>query len=342
MLGRWMGISAFSLLIACQTVAPAGEDALATTATVAFADAGTHEAAGLAVAEADYPGLRSLCGEPSRELNLERVQANTWRMPDAVPPARVFENLYFVGNSFSSAWVVQTSGGLILIDALMNGEEAARDIEGGLQALGLDPADIRYLIISHGHGDHSGGAAYLGEKYGPQVVMSRFDWEMSQDPERGIQLPGWNDVPEPSVLVEGEYELTLGNTTITLVETPGHTMGTVSTILAVQDGGSGHKAVIWGGTGFNFGPVLDQYRAYAQSAENMRQRVLDEGIEIFLSNHVARDATDLRIAALTERANGSAHPFVSDPQTVSRAFVVFRECALKQGAVLLQSQVNQK
>ncbi len=294
------------------------------------AEAVDHRAIGLAAAATDFPGLSSLCGDPSPLLDRARVTARPWRMPGSVPAARVFDNLYFVGNQFSSAWVVKTNAGLILIDALMNDKEVQRDIEGGLVKLGLDSNDIRYLIVSHGHGDHSGGAAYLGKKYDPKVIMSRTDWETSQDAERGMQLPGWNDVPQPAILVDDEYDLTLGDTTIKLVVTPGHTLGTVSTILTVNDGAASHKAVLWGGTGFNFGPKAAQYEAYSKSAFAMRQRVQDENISIFLSNHVRRDQTDKNITALADRKEGESHPFVSTPQRTSKAFTVFGECALAQ------------
>lgn len=316
----WIGLPTIALLSACAINQSEADANRGPSANPTLGDPVEHRIAGLLAAESGYPGLASLCGEPSRTLDQARVQSNEWRMPDAVPAAQVFDNLYFVGNSFSSAWVVRTSEGLILIDAVTNAQEVERDIEGGLERLGLDPADIRYLVVSHGHGDHSGGAAYLAEKYDLRIVMSRFDWEASQDPQRRIQLPGWNDVPRPAILIEGEYELTLGRTTITLVETPGHTMGTLSTIVPVTDGFDSHTAVIWGGTGFNFGPVLAQYQAYANSAEAMRNRVLRYGIDVFLSNHVARDRTVERLAALFSRIEGAPHPFVTSSENLSRAF----------------------
>lgn len=326
------GVVACCLLVGCS--GSSIQQARPSAAAIVTDESENHRQAGLQAAEAGFPGLASLCRAPSPLLDAARVSSRPWTMPEAITPTRVFDNLILLGNRFSSAWAVSTSDGLILIDALMNGEEVARDIEGGLTAVGLDPADIRYLVISHGHGDHSGGAAHLAEKYDLQIVMSRYDYEVSQDPQRGIQLPGWNDVPQPEILVEGEYDLALGDTTIRLVETPGHTIGTLSTIVEVADGSAHHTAVLWGGTGFNFGPVPEQYEAYARSAEEMRQRVLDTGIGVFLSNHVNRDQSIERAAALRERTPAGPHPFVAESQTIARAFDVFRECALAQLAAL--------
>src|SRR5215216_2627584 len=93
------------------------------------------------------------------------------------PPAKVFDNLYFVGTRVHSAWAIQTSEGLIVVDALF--DYAVKDsVVDGLRKLGLNPATMKYLIISHGHGDHHGGAKYLQDEFGPRVIMGGPDWDL--------------------------------------------------------------------------------------------------------------------------------------------------------------------
>src|SRR6202790_4474040 len=91
-------------------------------------------------------------------------------------PAKVFDNLYFVGSKIHSSWALTTSEGMILIDTLFtyNSEE---EIVGGLKKLGLDPATVKYVIISHAHGDHVGGAKLLQDRFGSHIVMGGPDWE---------------------------------------------------------------------------------------------------------------------------------------------------------------------
>src|SRR5436189_1276685 len=91
-------------------------------------------------------------------------------------PAKVFDNLYFVGGKIHSSWALTTSEGIILIDTIYpyNSEEL---IIGGMRKLGLDPKNIRYVLISHAHGDHIGGAAMLQTRYGVRVVMGGPDWD---------------------------------------------------------------------------------------------------------------------------------------------------------------------
>ncbi|MEE2790390.1 MAG: MBL fold metallo-hydrolase [Acidobacteriota bacterium] len=99
--------------------------------------------------------------DPSSEQPRETWYANS---------AQVFDNLFFVGGKVHTAWALATSEGIIIIDTVYpyNSEEL---IIGGLERLGLDPQEIRYVIISHAHGDHSGGAQMLQERYGAEVVM---------------------------------------------------------------------------------------------------------------------------------------------------------------------------
>ena len=69
-------------------------------------------------------------------------------------PGKAFDNLYFVGLPSVSAWAISTSAGIILVDALNNSKDAETAIVPGLRSVGLDAAQIKYLIITHSHGDH--------------------------------------------------------------------------------------------------------------------------------------------------------------------------------------------
>src|ERR1700742_3187726 len=91
-------------------------------------------------------------------------------------PHQVFDNLYWVGTKVHSSWALKTSQGIILIDTLYN-YAAEPEIVDGLKKLGLDPAQIKYVIISHAHGDHDQGAVLLQSRYGAKVVMGAPDWE---------------------------------------------------------------------------------------------------------------------------------------------------------------------
>ena len=94
-----------------------------------------------------------------------------------VEPVKVFDNLYFVGQSEFSAWAVKTSAGIILVDTIFD-YSVEDEVVGGLKKLGLDPAQIKYAIVSHGHGDHSGGAKYLQDHFGTRIILSAADWDL--------------------------------------------------------------------------------------------------------------------------------------------------------------------
>src|SRR6185436_14242379 len=138
-------------------------------------------------------------------------------------PAKVFDNLYFVGQTEYSAWAVTTSAGIILMDAIYD-YSVEDEVVNGLKTLGLDPAQIKYVVISHAHGDHVGGAGFL-QKRGARIVMSAADWDL-MDATKAAYLKPSRDV----VATDGQ-RLTLGDTTITLHLTPGHTLGTISSII---------------------------------------------------------------------------------------------------------------
>ena len=94
---------------------------------------------------------------------------------DAAPPSQLFDNLYYVGKTDVGAWVLKTSDGLVLFDTLNNPDEAANIVVPGMRKLGLDPNQIKLVVLTHFHNDHTGGLPYFRAK-GLRVMVSEADW----------------------------------------------------------------------------------------------------------------------------------------------------------------------
>jgi hypothetical protein len=92
-------------------------------------------------------------------------------------PVKVFDNLYFLGQSEYAVWAITTSEGIIVLDTIFD-YSVEEEVAGGMKKLGLDPTNIKYAIVSHAHPDHDGGARFLQEHYGTRVIMSPADWDV--------------------------------------------------------------------------------------------------------------------------------------------------------------------
>src|SRR6266478_1506380 len=146
-------------------------------------------------------------------------------------PVKVFDNLYFFGQSEYSVWAITTSQGIIVLDTIFD-YSVEEEVAGGMKKLGLDPANIKYAIVSHAHPDHHGGAKFLQDRYGARVIMSAADWDML-DRTNGTK-------PKRDIVATDGQKFTLGDTTLTLYITTGHTPGTISALIPVKDNGRLH------------------------------------------------------------------------------------------------------
>ena len=222
-----------------------------------------HRAAAKAAAGSEHAGLLNTVCPPSRPAAASGGAARGAAAPQArqtpprdqwyAEPVKVFDNLYFVGQTEYSAWAVNTSDGIILIDTIFDYSVEAEVVDG-LKKLGLDPSTIKYAIVSHGHGDHSGGAKYLQDRFGTRIIMGAPDWEMVARSTR-------DPAPKRDIVASDGQKLTLGDTTLTLYLTPGHTPGTISTLIPVKDIGRPHLMAAWGGTAFNFARTPETSRS---------------------------------------------------------------------------------
>lgn len=246
-----------------------------------------------------------------------------------VPATQVFDNLYYVGLTPVGAWAVKTSAGIILIDALNNAKDAEETIVPDLQKLGLDPAQIKYVVITHAHGDHYGGATYLKQKYGARIMMSQADWDVlarppAPAPGRPASAPNFAPPPEKDLVATDGQLLTLGDTQLTLVVTPGHTPGTLSVIIPVKDKGVPHMAALWGGTGI---PAAKEGREqYLASIDKFATYTKPLKVDAEISNHGFVDDSINRMKALREAAPGTPNPFVIGEQRYARYTGVLAEC----------------
>jgi metallo-beta-lactamase class B len=242
------------------------------------------------------------------------------------PPFRIFDNLYWLGTRQHSSWALQTSDGLIIIDTNFAWATEPEIIEG-LQKLGLNPRDVKFVVLSHAHGDHDQGAAELQKRFGAKVVMGAADWEAT------LQRPATaaGGVPTRDIAVGPEgYTLTLGDTTVQIVATPGHTPGTLSYVFPVRDEGRRLMVAYSGGTLTGaFGANAARWDEYVASQRAIAKVAADAGATVILSNHSEYDGAYTKARLIVApRQVGEVHPFIVGAEAVQRYFTVMAECAL--------------
>ncbi len=241
-------------------------------------------------------------------------------------PYKVFDNLYWLGTRQHSSWALGTSDGLILLDTNFAWATEPEIIDG-LTTLGLDPRQIKYVVISHAHGDHDQGAAELQKRFGAKIVMGTADWEST------LQRPATaaGGVPTRDVVVgPAGMKLALGDTTIDILSTPGHTPGTLSYVFPVKDQGRTVMVAYSGGTLTGaFGTNAARWDEYIDSQKRIARAAADAGATVILSNHSEYDNAYTRARLIAaKREVGEEHPFIAGAAGVQRYFTVMTECAM--------------
>ena len=241
-------------------------------------------------------------------------------------PAKVFDNFYFVGGKIHSSWALTTKDGIILLDTIYpyNSEEL---IIGGMKKLGLDPKDIKYVLISHAHNDHIGGAEMLQNRFHPRIVMGGPDWDLVEKfPNRYKTM-----APKRDIVATDGMKITLGESTVTIWFTPGHTPGTISYTFTVLDRGKPVHVAYSGGTAFNFvnntpDPGIGNFQIYIDSQRHLAEKAKAVGATVLLSNHSEFDNAYNKNRMLAGRGSGP-HPYDIGAEWVQRYFKVTEGCA---------------
>ena len=252
------------------------------------------------------------------------ARANSRTAPE-LEPVQLFDNLYAAGNSETVVHAITTSEGIILIDSGYP-DRVETVLVPGLIELGLDPADVKYVLLGHGHGDHYGGASYFQDRYGARVGTMAVDWDLIDEARASADTDGPAPPTRDLVLTEGE-PVTLGGTSVTPVSIPGHTQGSLAYIFPVTDGGTPHMAGLFGGTILTLGRITTPgLQQYVGSIEHFLEVAVEMNVDVEVQNHAIFDETPGRLASLAARSAGDPHSFVMGTDRYVRFWNVISEC----------------
>jgi metallo-beta-lactamase class B len=265
------------------------------------------------------------------------LNPNRVNRPDdpEIEPTRVFDNLYAVGRTGTTVWIVRTSVGLVLIDAGYP-DQLDSILLPGMKKLGLDPDQVRYVLVGHGHADHFGGASYFQQR-GARVVMAAADWDLlaaaPPAPAGGRGAAAAASLPPPTrdlSAAEGT-PIVVGDTTFTPVAIPGHTPGSLGFVFPVREGRTTHVAALFGGSILTPGRLsLDGLKQYIASVEHWADVTRRMNVVVELQNHPLYDGMLARLDRLRSRQSGDANPFVAGSDGYQRFVSVMADCTRVQ------------
>ena len=234
-----------------------------------------------------------------------------------VHPFRIFGNVWYVGDSWVCVHLIDTGDGLLLLDSGNIGATAM--LVNAIWEADFRPADVRWIIHSHGHLDHIGAACFFKRMFGTKLFLGAPDAEMFRTrPALSFMQAAYNaqeGLFEPDVEINDGDRLVLGGMTFDCRLVPGHTAGCVALFFDAHDGDKTLRCGYYGGFGFNtlsrsflesFGMDVDKARqTYLASLAKVR----DEKVEIFLGNHCANNDTLGRRKRQLENPDGP-NPFI--------------------------------
>jgi metallo-beta-lactamase class B len=251
-----------------------------------------------------------------------------------IEPWKAFDNVYYVGICFVSSWAVRTSDGVVLIDTLQ--EPHVDQLIANLGKVGVGLSEIKYVLMTHGHLDHVGGAVKLKPLLkNAKFVMTQIGWsEAIESAQRSQSTPRhWAMIPQDVVVRDGDV-IRLGESTFGVLETPGHTRGTASYTFNVKDNTATYRAITVGGLGLNAIENSRQVEQYIAAVDKITQLVKrsTDPLTVHLTTHpFSNGLTELREKVMS-RKPGDPNPLV-DQQGLLDQLADLRRGAVERLAI---------
>lgn len=257
-----------------------------------------------------------------------------------VPMTKLFDNLYFAGRHWIGQYVLTTPNGYFLLDAQNSTDDAKVITVPGLQAMGIDPAKLKGILPTHGHGDHYNGAKYMQDTYGGPVYIGSDDASAlsAANTRNAAAFSGSiNTTPLLSSVLTPQT-LAVDGLALTLLSTPGHTAGTFSGILPAVWNGKTYKLIFWGGTGTP--TTLPLAKQYLDGSERLYQLAQSEKVDGTIHSHPFVDGSLAKIDAIAKGTTGGKNPFLIGNASTLRSLSILRECSAAKVNALDASIIN--
>jgi metallo-beta-lactamase class B len=245
-----------------------------------------------------------------------------------IEPWKAFDNVHYIGVCWVSAWAIRTSDGVVLIDTLH--EPHVDQLIANLGKIGINLADIKYVLMTHGHFDHIGGAAKLKPLLtNAKFVMMQTGWDEAMESARASESTPlrWSMIPQDVVVKDGDV-IRLGGNSFGVLETPGHTAGTLSYTFDVKDGANTYRAVTIGGLGLNAIKNSKQVEVLIASLDQLSGMVKqpNQPLTVHVAAHTIFNGLMEARDRLLARKPGEPNPLV-DPDTLLKMLATQRSGA---------------
>ena len=261
-----------------------------------------------------------------------------WNKP--TEPFKIIGNVYYVGTNGLASYLITSPQGHILVVTVM--PEATSQIKASIEKLGFKVSDIKYLVNTHAHIDHTGGFAEMKQVSGAQMVAGEADKPLleggyypGQQEETLLQFPA---VKVDRTVREGD-KVTVGDVTLTAHETPGHSPGCTSWEFAVKDGDATRSVLIFCSATValnrlvgspTYPGIIDDYRKTFARAKDMK-------VDVLLAPHPEMYKMPEKRAKI---ADGAPNPFVNPGEF--NAYAATLEKAFEEGLAKQTAAAQEK
>lgn len=315
--GASLAVGAASVLVTTQAViaqsSPRSVDGLVSAAKAAAGTDWSGTFARLCIPPPPAPA-RTATPAPAAAAPRRDPPRESW----LAQPAKVGDNFFFLGTKVHSSWALVGNQGIIVLEALFD-YAVADEVVGGLKQMGLDPARVKYAVMSHAHADHDGGAAYLQDTmHDMHLVYGAEDWKLVEARQ--------GQKPKRDMVGNDGDTLSVGDASIKIVTMPGHTAGTLSYLFEFKDNGKPIRVAYVGGTAIPFNATAARYDQYLASSRKMAKAAADYGATALLTNHTEFDNGYFKSQTSARRQPGMSNPFDVGRDAVARYFKVVDTC----------------
>ncbi|MCB1541534.1 MAG: subclass B3 metallo-beta-lactamase [Rhodoblastus sp.] len=285
----------------------------------------------------------ALMATPAPAQSLKDFLAQLRKKWDApTEPFRVVDNVYYVGTQGLAAYLVTSPQGHVLIDTVMPGNTATTTT--AIEKLGFKVVDIKLMLNTHAHLDHTGGFAEIKAASGAQMVAGEKDKPLL---ESGT-YPGRESVEElkfPPVkvdraVVDGDV-VSLGPIKLVAHATPGHSPGCTTWTMAVKDNGADHGVIFFCSATVALNRLVGA-PTHPGIVEDYRRTLTTAGAikgDILLAPHPEMFGMDAKRAALAQGvASGAPNPFIKPDEF--QAYLVKLKVDFDAGLAKQQAQTK--